>query len=164
MIHGQKTGVVIKQMKYITTTRVSINLRPAIFTVLLLIPVMIQGKHADGIQEEDKYTWTDIQELGIRGKGWVEDPLLYNRLPAKAKNMVRDDVWDLSHHTAGFYVQFKTNATSIMGNWKLTKEKLAFPHMAATGVSGLDLYVKMEDGAWRWLGMGKPDSMKAPSC
>ena len=31
--------------------------------------------------------------------------------------------------------------------------------MAATGVSGLDLYVKTDDGSWRWIGIGKPDSI-----
>jgi len=161
MIPVQKTDVAIKQMKYLTTIRVSIILRPAIVTMLLLIPIMILGQQAEGTQEEDKFTWTDIQELGIRGKGWMDDPLLYNRLPAKAESKVRDDVWDLSHHTSGFYVQFKTSATSIKGHWKLTNKNLAFPHMAATGVSGLDLYVKMEDGTWRWLGMGKPDSIES---
>ena len=30
------------------------------------------------------------------------------------------------------------------------------PHMPATGVSGLDLYVKADDGRWRWLGVGQP--------
>jgi lysophospholipase L1-like esterase len=30
------------------------------------------------------------------------------------------------------------------------------PHMPATGVSGLDLYVKADDGRWRWLGIGQP--------
>ena len=79
----------------------------------------------------------------------------------KAEALVRGDVWDLSHHTSGFYVQFKCNATSIKANWKLTEKKLAFPHLAATGVSGLDLYVKTEDGSWRWLGFGKPDSIES---
>jgi hypothetical protein len=30
------------------------------------------------------------------------------------------------------------------------------PHMAATGVSGVDLYVKTDSGKWRWLAVGKP--------
>ncbi len=141
--------------------RFLIDMKLALFLGLLLISASINGHpEAKGV-EADGYIWTDIKQLGIRGKGWVEDPLLYNRLPARAETLVRDDVWDLSHHTAGFYVQFKTNATSIKGHWKLTKENLAFPHMAATGVSGLDLYVKMEDGSWRWLGMGKPDSIES---
>lgn len=129
--------------------------------VLILVPVVLHGHPVSTGNGDEGYIWTDINQLGIRGKGWLEDTLLYNRLPAKAEIMVRDDVWDLSHHTAGFYVQFKTNATSIMANWKLTEEKLAFPHMAATGVSGLDLYVKMDDRSWHWLGIGKPDSIES---
>jgi hypothetical protein len=141
--------------------RFLIDLKLFLFLGLLLISASMHGHPETKGAEPDGYIWTDIKQLGIRGKGWVEDPLLYNRLPARAETMVRDDVWDLSHHTAGFYVQFKTNATSIKGHWKLTKENLAFPHMAATGVSGLDLYVKMDDGSWRWLGMGKPDSIES---
>jgi hypothetical protein len=30
------------------------------------------------------------------------------------------------------------------------------PHMPATGVSGLDLYVKHTDGNWKWLAVGRP--------
>lgn len=141
--------------------RFLIDMKLALFLGLLLMSASINGHPETKEAEADTYIWTDVKQLGIRGKGWVEDPLPYNRLPARAETLVRDDVWDLSHHTAGFYVQFKTNATSIKGHWKLTNEKLAFPHMAATGVSGLDLYVKMEDGAWRWLGMGKPDSIES---
>jgi lysophospholipase L1-like esterase len=34
------------------------------------------------------------------------------------------------------------------------------PHMPATGVSGLDLYVKADDGRWRWVGVGQPQESK----
>ena len=30
------------------------------------------------------------------------------------------------------------------------------PHMAATGVSGLDLYVRDDEGKWRWLACALP--------
>jgi len=30
------------------------------------------------------------------------------------------------------------------------------PHMPATGVNGLDLYVRADDGTWRWLAVGWP--------
>ena len=33
---------------------------------------------------------------------------------------------------------------------------LAMPHMPATGVSGVDLYVRADDGHWRWLANGRP--------
>ncbi len=139
--------------------RFVIEMKLVLILGLILIPAIIQGfPFVDGPDDEG-YIWTDIKELGIRGRGWTNDPQEFNRLPAKAETMVRDDVWHLSHHTAGLYVQFKSNATSIKANWKLTEEKLAFPHMAATGVSGLDLYVKTDDGSWRWIGIGKPDSI-----
>jgi hypothetical protein len=41
----------------------------------------------------------------------------------------------------------------------VTSERLAMPHMPATGVSGLDLYVKTDAG-WHWLGVGQPDRAK----
>jgi hypothetical protein len=136
------------------------SMRLAFLSGLILITSALHGLPFTGEKEEGNYAWTDIKELGIRGKGWKDDPLLYNRLPARAETMVRDAVWGLSHHTAGFYVRFRSNATSIMANWKLTSKGLAFPHMAATGVSGLDLYVGQEDGTWHWLGIGKPDSIE----
>jgi hypothetical protein len=127
---------------------------------LILIPALIYGHPFVDGPVDDECIWTDILDLGIEGKGWKDDPLLYNRLPVKAETMVRDAVWGLSHHTAGFYVRFKSNTTSIRANWKLTGDRLAMPHMAATGVSGLDLYVRKDDGSWHWLGIGKPDSIE----
>jgi hypothetical protein len=44
------------------------------------------------------------------------------------------------------------DAGTIQARWTLTFGRLAMPHMPATGVSGLDLYVKAVDGQWRWLG------------
>ena len=140
--------------------RFNISTKLAFLLGIVFIAATTNGSpYARGTDEGDE-TWTDIQALGIRGKGWMDDPLLYNRLPAKAENMVREAVWGLSHHTAGFHVRFRSDASSIRANWKLTGEELAFPHMAATGVSGLDLYVKREDGSWHWLGVGKPDSIE----
>ena len=108
--------------------------------------------------DNDVYIWTDIRELGIEGKGWKDDSLSFNRLPAKAEKIVREPVWNLSHHTAGFYVRFITDATTIMANWGLTDKNLSMSHFASTGVSGVDLYVKREDGSWHWLGVGKPEN------
>jgi hypothetical protein len=49
-----------------------------------------------------------------------------------------------------------TDATAIQARWTLTSDRLAMPHMPATGVSGLDLYA-LENGRWHWLGVGRPD-------
>ena len=33
----------------------------------------------------------------------------------------------------------------------------------SAGVSGLDLYVKTDDGKWRWLAVGRPFDAMAPT-
>lgn len=99
--------------------------------------------------------WYDAQRLTIEGKGWADTEKPYDRLPAKAKGVVRAPVWNLSKHSAGLCVRFVTDSEKISVRWTVTGENLAMNHMAATGVSGVDLYVK--DGAtWRWLGVGRP--------
>ncbi|MBM4068253.1 MAG: hypothetical protein FJ271_04835 [Planctomycetes bacterium] len=100
-------------------------------------------------------TWYDVRKLAIEGQGWNEDIAPFGRLPAKAARMVRQPVWDLSRHSAGLCVRFLTDATEIDARWTLLSNSLAMPHMPATGVSGLDLYVKTDTG-WRWLGVGRP--------
>ena len=101
--------------------------------------------------------WTDIRQLGLEGQGWRDTKAPFDRLPDRAEGKVRDAVWSLSRHSAGMHVRFITDATNIHARWAVTSSNLAMPHMAATGVSGLDLYVKMEKGDWRWLAVGKPD-------
>jgi hypothetical protein len=102
-------------------------------------------------------TWTDIRTLGVEGRGWNESDVesFYDRLPARAKGNVPEVIWNLSKHSAGMHVRFVTNATKISARWMLRCKELAMNHMPATGVSGLDLYVKV-DSMWRWLGMGLP--------
>ena len=107
-------------------------------------------------QEQDGIRWFDIRQLGIEGQGWTETKSPYDRLPAKAEGKVREAVWGLSRDSAGMCVRFVTDATTIHARWTLTKAKLEMPHMAATGVSGLDLYAKDDKGRWRWVAVGKP--------
>jgi hypothetical protein len=77
-------------------------------------------------------------------------------LPAKAEGVVRAPVWGLSRQSAGLCVRFVTDAAAIHARWTLTSNNLAMPHMPATGVSGLDLYVHMPDGRWQWVANGRP--------
>ena len=94
--------------------------------------------------------------LEVEGQAWKETKAPFDRLPAKAEKKVRDAEWGLSRHSAGLCTRFETSATSIKARWTLTAARLEMPHMPATGVSGLDLYVKSEDGVWRWLAVGQP--------
>ena len=100
--------------------------------------------------------WYDIKPLGVEGRGWNDTETFYDRLPSKAKGVVRDPVWGLSKNSAGMSVRFVTDATTIAARWKLRSTSLALPHMPATGVSGVDLYAKLPSGVWHWLAIGKP--------
>lgn len=99
-------------------------------------------------------TWNPALESfnTIQGKGWPgQTRSYYDRLPAKAEKMVRDDVWDLSRNSAGMSVRFRTDAEEIVVRYTVTGE-LNMPHMESIGVSGVDLYSKTIDGEWRWCG------------
>jgi lysophospholipase L1-like esterase len=100
--------------------------------------------------------WHDARDLPIEGKGWQDTANFYDRLPARAQEIVRKPVWNLGHDSAGMCVRFSTDAREITARWTLRKEPLAMAHMPASGVSGLDLYVQ-DKGKWRWLGGGRPD-------
>jgi hypothetical protein len=101
---------------------------------------------------EGDMLWTDARALTIEGKGWSETEEFYDRLPRKAKEIVRAPVWDLAKHAAGIAVRFVTDAPGLAVRWDGCQ---AMWHMPSTGVSGLDLYVRHK-GSWRWLAVGKP--------
>lgn len=102
--------------------------------------------------------WHDVRDWGIEGRGWpaTETEKFYDRLPKRAKGMVRDAVWNLSRHSAGMLTRFRTNASEIWVDYQVTSSNLAMPHMPATGVSGIDLYATDPSGNWRWLAVTRP--------
>lgn len=106
---------------------------------------------------EDAVQWHDAYSLGVQGQGWQDTSEAFCRLPDKAEGVVRDPVWELSRHSAGLYVDFVTNADTISARWSVRFEAMGMPHMPATGVSGMDLYAREDNGRWRWAGVGRPD-------
>ncbi len=106
----------------------------------------------------DGTSWYDGRLLLLEGKGWEDTESHYDRLPAKAKDKVRAPVWDLSQHSAGMCLRFATEATSVRIRWTLRRENLAMPHMPATGVSGIDLYARIDNGRWTFVQNGRPTS------
>ena len=108
------------------------------------------------VDEKLGILWYDVKNLDVEGKGWTETKAFYDRFPAKAEGKVRPDVWNLSRHSAGLAARFITDAPTIHARWTLTSKRLEMPHMPSTGVSGLDLYVKGENGKFRWLANKSP--------
>lgn len=123
-----------------------------IFLAACAAPLLAQDK------KELVLGWTNAQELTIEGMGWREGlKSPYDRLPAKAETLVRPEVWNLSRHSAGISVRFRTNAPSIHARWSVSNKTLSGSNVVAIAHSGLDLYVKDAAGKLRWLGFGAPD-------
>jgi hypothetical protein len=104
-------------------------------------------------QNKTDFQWQEPAKSAlpvIAGKGWHKDLAApYDRLPARSEKDVRPPVWQLSHNTAGEYIDFETNASSITVKYKVTGA-LNMPHMPSTGVSGVDLYEQDVHGNWHW--------------
>ncbi len=96
-----------------------------------------------------KYRVYNVEALGtnaIEGQAWPGQVTgFYDRLPAKAQNLVRKEVWNLSKNTAGLQLLFTTDAKELIVRYQ-TGGGLQMPHMPAIGVSGVDLYVVGKNG------------------
>tara|TARA_B110000503_G_scaffold43791_1_gene71655 strand:- start:393 stop:1544 length:1152 start_codon:yes stop_codon:yes gene_type:complete len=107
-------------------------------------------------QETETVKETDITYFGrdhfllegtVIADSLKESP--YDRLPISYKDKVREPVWDLSKASAGITVRFHTNSTSISLKWSVLND-LEMPHMASTGIKGIDLYTKYNN-KWRYV-------------
>ncbi len=107
---------------------------------------------------EAKLVWHNPEKWGVEGRCWPDEPRnrYYDRLPASAEGKVTGPVWSLSRHSAGMVVRFKSDATTVHVKYKLMTPALGMPHMPATGVSGVDLYTRDDEGRWRWVNVSKP--------
>jgi len=108
----------------------------------------------------DNIRWHDVRDWGVEGKGWEDTDRYFDRLPLRAKDIVRKPVWNLSRNSSGMSVRFESNSDTIWCRWKLSNKLLSKPHMPATGVSGVDLYARDKHGHWRWLAIGKPKQVE----
>lgn len=100
-------------------------------------------RSAGTLDPDGKTIWYDATTIGVMGQGFSADRLAkpYDRLPASAEGQVTPGVWTHSRHSAGLHIRFRaTNHFSV--RWKVDPNQLAFPHMPATGVSGVDVYYR----------------------
>ena len=108
-------------------------------------------------------TWVDARPL-LHGTGFpaAAKAHFYDRLPAGAQHTTRGAVWSLSRDTAGMFIQFASNASSLSVNATYIYETVAMWHFPSTGVAGFDLYAFDEGNkTWRWTSTTDPSQMKA---
>ena len=130
-----------------------------VVTGLAVVALAAAASAVQAAEQPAPIEWRDAQTLTVEGKGWNATESFFNRLPARAKGVVRDPVWDLAQDSAGMVVRFATDSPEIRVRWKLRSSSLSMFHMPATGVSGVDLYVQTPKG-WRWLGVGHPEAQE----
>ena len=143
----------------------TVILTALIAAFLPVLPAMAQDAGTSSIEKLDpnfaakdasgEWLWYNAENMTVEGKGWTDTERFFDRLPARAQETGPKPVWSLSRHSAGMAVRFVTDSPKISARWKVLNADLAMPHMPATGVSGLDLYVK-DNGIWRWIGNGRP--------
>lgn len=121
-----------------------------------------QGAAAQGVDEQDAgarggkaaTVWHDPLEgevPAVGGRGWnAETGRNFNRLPPRAKDMVRPEVWNLSLYSSGLYIDFRTNSPTIRIRYTLAPEmRLANVPRFTTG--GIDLYRYDSNDNEHWL-------------
>lgn len=115
----------------------------ALFVVLfaLVSPLKAQWVWHNPLQAEENV---------VQGQGWPEELKgSYARLPEQAKELVRSAVWGLSRNNAGVAIHFYSNSPRIRVRYQVAGG-YAMPHMPSTGVSGVDLYARNQDGDDYW--------------
>ncbi len=101
---------------------------------------------------QDKIWWNpEHSEFPVvEGQAWPSEvESYYDRFPTRAKDNVREPVWDLSTNSAGLIIRFHTNSPDITIRYGLGMDfggSYAMTHFPATGVSGLDLYALDQNG------------------
>ncbi|WP_289023964.1 SGNH/GDSL hydrolase family protein [uncultured Salegentibacter sp.] len=100
-------------------------------------------------QNEVELDWYNTAEMELGGKVKASTSNPYQRFPDSMQNLVRKRVWELSKNPSGVYVDFETDASQVIVKY-VVNGPLQFPHMPATGVSGVDLYLS-QDNTWKWL-------------
>ena len=131
----------------------------AMLTALASAMIVSTADAEDTAPAPDPIAWHNATILTVEGRGWDDTSEFFNRFPAKAKGVVDDGLYSLARCSAGMAIRFVSDSPEIHARWKLTGSSLAMPHMPATGVSGLDLYVR-HNHKWRWLGAGRPEQQE----
>lgn len=130
-------------------------LTPARFPRLPVVLFVLVGLLATSLaaQSEPEVEWHDVTTWDIEGRAWVdwERQRWFDRFPAAAEGSVTEKVWDLSRSPTGMVVRFASDADALWVDFSLMGASLNGVNMTPISSSGLDLYARDEDGAWRWV-------------
>lgn len=115
-----------------------------------------------GSASAQNVVYTDASVFPLYGKVSEQTNERYERLPSYLEGVSRDPVWYLGRHSAGLFIRFRSNSTSIHVRWESTFNN-TMTHMTDTGTKGLDLYA-IVDGEWRHVCSAQPQGKKSERC
>lgn len=121
------------------------------FKSILLAGVLV---FSSMILDAQNVVYTDASMFPLYGKVSDQTNARYERLPSSLQGVSRDPVWYLGRNSAGLFIRFRSNSTSIHARWTSTFNS-SMPHMTDTGTKGLDLYA-IVDGRWRHVCSAQP--------
>lgn len=117
-----------------------------LFSILVMVHVPIVSIG----QEKLAMQWENVPEEIVQGRLEPQGTASFQRFPQELQKEVREPVWQLSRNSAGLYIDFESDASDIIVEYDV-EDQFSFPHMPATGVSGLDLYAMEENSGWQWV-------------
>lgn len=115
-----------------------------------------------GSASAQNIVYTDASVFPLYGKVSEQTNERYERLPSSLEGVSREPVWYLGRHSAGLFIRFRSNSTSIHARWESTFNN-TMTHMTDTGTKGLDLYA-LVDGEWRHVCSAQPQGKKSERC
>lgn len=115
-----------------------------------------------GSASAQNVVYTDASVFPLYGKISEQTNERYERLPSSLEGVSREPVWYLGRHSAGLFIRFRSNSTSIHARWESTFNN-TMTHMTDTGTKGLDLYA-LVDGEWRHVCSAQPQGKKSERC
>lgn len=124
---------------------------PLLLLLVLLLPLCANTQ---------ELKFVSAQELHLYG----QDPAAhgsYQRFADKHLESLPERVRELSFNTAGFYLDFKTNSTSLALAWEVDEYR-SLKNMTPIAVNGFDLY-GMKGGKWQFVGTARPDKKESRS-
>lgn len=104
-----------------------------------------------GSGQTSEFIWSNpLDSSSVQGRVGSHQDVDYHRLPDLMEKEVRAAVWRLGKQSAGMYVDFETDADTLIVRYQVSG-KVGMPHMPATGVSGVDLYAfDAKNQKWSW--------------
>ena len=131
---------------------------------MLLLFAFLWGVRAFKFEKRSNHSnrlslqWLDALSLGVGGRSFPDNSgnMTYARWPSQAEPDLNPGEWSYGLHSAGLFVQFFSNATSIHLNYTLRNlyapYATPFANLSPLAASGCDLYAyDTIQRAWRWV-------------